>query len=158
MNETTLPKQGPLPRPESLARAREVLRRESFPAPDVQRVRFEGTEFTSICPRTGQPDFGSIVIEYRPGPRCLESKALKFYLWAYRDEPAFCESLAGQIADDVVAAVEPRWLRVEVRQNVRGGIGLLAVAERGALEAKSREESPRVSETQAGQSLEEDLG
>ncbi len=127
-----LPSQGPLPRPESLDQARQVLGDEAFPAPDVDSVRFEANEFTSICPRTGQPDYGSVIIEYGPGERCLESKALKFYLWAYRDEGAFCESLSAQIADDVVAAIAPRWVKVEVRQNVRGGIGLVAVACRGA--------------------------
>ncbi|MCZ6918305.1 MAG: preQ(1) synthase, partial [Gemmatimonadetes bacterium] len=99
-----LPAAGPLPRPESLAQAREMLRAESFPAPDVQVVTMEATEFTSVCPRTGQPDFGSVSIEYVPAERCLESKALKFYLWAYRNEGAFCETLAARIADDVVYA------------------------------------------------------
>ena len=127
---TELPPQGPLPRPENLDQARRVLRDEAFPAPKVDSVRFEATEFTSICPRTGQPDYGAVVIEYGPEERCLESKALKFYLWAYRDEGAFCESLAAQIADDVVAAIAPKWVKVEVRQNVRGGIGLVAVASR----------------------------
>ena len=127
-----LPGQGPLPRPRSLRQARELLASEAFPAPDVQRVTLTATEFTSICPRSGQPDFGSVVIEYTPRRHCLESKALKLYLWAYREEPAFCESLAAQIADDVVAAIAPASLRVEVHQNVRGGIGIVAAAERSA--------------------------
>ena len=127
---SALPHQGPLPRPESLEQARQVLSDEAFPAPAVDSVRFEASEFTSICPRTGQPDYGTVIIEYGPNERCLESKALKFYLWAYRDEGAFCESLAAQIADDVIAAIAPRWVKVEVRQNVRGGIGLVAVASR----------------------------
>ena len=109
---------------------REFLESESFPAPDVQLVSMNAVEFTSICPRTGQPDFGDVKIEYKPRDRCLESKALKYYLWAYRDEGAFCEALAARIADDVVAAIDPSWLRVEVRQNVRGGIAIVAAAER----------------------------
>jgi 7-cyano-7-deazaguanine reductase len=128
----SLPRTGPLPRPTSPAQARDVLKAESFPAPDVQAVTLTGTEFTSICPRTGQPDFGSVVIEYRPRERCLESKALKYYLWSYRDEGAFCETLAGRIADDVVYAIAPAWVRVTVNQNVRGGIAIVAVAERGS--------------------------
>jgi 7-cyano-7-deazaguanine reductase len=88
-------------------------------------------EFTSICPRTGQPDFGSVVIRYRPRRWCLESKALKYYLWSFRDEGAFCESLAARIADDIVYAIDPAWVRVEVHQNVRGGIAIKAAAERG---------------------------
>lgn len=126
-----LPPRGPLPRPENPTQAREVLKAEAFPAPQVSRVTLEATEFTSICPRTGQPDFGSVVIEYTPGGRCVESKSLKHYLWSYRDEGAFCESLAARIADDVVYAVDPVWVRVTVNQNVRGGIAIVAVAERG---------------------------
>ncbi|MCZ6916592.1 MAG: 7-cyano-7-deazaguanine reductase, partial [Gemmatimonadetes bacterium] len=73
---------------------------------------------------------GSVSIEYVPAERCLESKALKFYLWAYRNEGAFCETLAARIADDVVYAIAPKAVRVEVHQNARGGIGLMAVAGR----------------------------
>ncbi|MBI2071792.1 MAG: NADPH-dependent 7-cyano-7-deazaguanine reductase QueF [Gemmatimonadetes bacterium] len=126
-----LPRTGPIPRPENPQEAREVLRAEAFEAPDVQTVTMTAVEFTSICPRTGQPDFGSVVIEYTPRKRCLESKALKYYLWSYRDEGAFCESLAARIAEDVVYAIAPRWVRVTVNQNVRGGIAIVAVAERG---------------------------
>ncbi len=129
--EASLPPSGPLPRPANPAAAREYLRAEAFPAPDVQSVTLTATEFTSICPRTGQPDFGSVIIEYTPRERCLESKAVKFYLWSYRDEGAFCESLAARIADDIVYAIDPKALRVQVNQNVRGGIALVAVAVRG---------------------------
>lgn len=129
--ETRLPRAGPLPRPESPDQAREVLKAEAFDAPDVQEVTLEAHEFTSICPRTGQPDFGTVAISYRPGRRCLESKAVKYYLWSFRDEGAFCEALAARIADDVVYAIKPRWVKVAVHQNVRGGISLVAAAERG---------------------------
>lgn len=132
MPNESLPKQGPLPKPSSLAEAREQLRAEAFAAPAVDRVTLTATEFTSICPRSGQPDFGSVVIEYSPRERCLESKALKVYLWAYRDEPAFCEALAARIADDVVFAIAPASVRVDVHQNVRGGIAIVATAERRA--------------------------
>jgi len=108
------------------------LKAEAFAAPNVQTVVCTATEFTSICPRTGQPDFGSVVITYTPAELCLESKALKVYLWSYREEGAFCEALAARIADDIVRAIQPRTLRVEVHQNVRGGIGLVATAERGS--------------------------
>ena len=128
--ERGLPRAGPLPRPANPTEAREFLKTEAFPAPDVQSVALTATEFTSICPRTGQPDFGSVIIEYTPRERCLESKALKFYLWSYRDEGAFCESLAARIAEDIVYAINPKTLRVQVNQNVRGGIALLAVAQR----------------------------
>ena len=129
---TKLPTTGPLPKPKSPDEAREVLKAEAFPAPNTQRVTLTATEFTSICPRTGQPDFGCVEIEYQPEERCLESKAVKYYLWSFRDEGAFCESLAARIADDVVYAIAPRALRVRVHQNVRGGIVLVAEAQRGA--------------------------
>ncbi len=128
--EGRLPASGPLPQPESLEQAKEILKAESFPAPDVQVVTLDATEFTSICPRTGQPDFGEVSIEYVPDERCLESKALKFYLWAYRNEGAFCETLAARIADDIVYAIAPKAVRVEVHQNIRGGIRIVAVAGR----------------------------
>lgn len=125
-----LPGTGPLPRPKNPREAREVLKAEAFPAPNVQVVTMTGTEFTSICPKTGQPDFGTVTIEYEPREQCIESKALKYYLWSYRDEGAFCESLAAQIADDVVYAIKPKSVMVRVTQNVRGGIALVAEARR----------------------------
>jgi 7-cyano-7-deazaguanine reductase len=128
---SSLPRTGPLPRPRNPDEARDVLKAEAFDAPDVQHVTMAAHEFTAICPRTGQPDFGTVTIEYRPAQRCLESKALKYYLWSYRDHGAFCESLAARIADDVVYAIKPQWVKVQVNQNTRGGISLVAVAERG---------------------------
>lgn len=128
---TRLPASGPLPRPRDPEEGRETLRAEAIPAADVQRVRLRALEFTSLCPKTGQPDFGRVTIDYAPRDRCLESKALKFYLWSFRDEGEFCETLAARIADDVVYAVAPRRVRVEVEQNVRGGIEIVATAERG---------------------------
>ena len=129
--ESQLPRTGPLPRPRNPTAAREYLKADAFPAPGVQTVTLTATEFTSICPRTGQPDFGSVIIEYTPRERCLESRSLKVYLWSYRDEGAFCESLSARIADDIVYAIQPQALRVQVNQSVRGGIALLAVAVRG---------------------------
>jgi 7-cyano-7-deazaguanine reductase len=125
-----LPESGPLPRPRNPAEAREVLKSQAFPAPDVQRIRLEGQEFTSLCPRTGQPDFGRVEIEYEPHERCIESKSLKYYLWSFRDEGAFCETLAARIAEDLVFAIAPLWVLVRVHQSVRGGIALMAEAER----------------------------
>lgn len=127
-----LPRTGPLPRPSGPEEAREVLKEEAFDTPDVQVVTLEGQEFTSICPRTGQPDFGRVEIAYVPDRKCLESRAVKYYLWSFRSEGAFCETLAARIADDVVYAIAPRWVRVRVSQNVRGGIAIVAEAERGS--------------------------
>lgn len=103
---------------------------EVFPAPDdVTVVKFEVTEFTSICPVTGQPDFGTLTIAYQPDGLCVESKSLKLYLWGYREQGAFCEALASQICHDIADAVVPAWIRVENVQNVRGGIITTSVAE-----------------------------
>jgi 7-cyano-7-deazaguanine reductase len=132
MSDTYLPRSGAMPRPASVAEAAEALAREAFPAHDAQRVEFDATEFTSLCPRSGQPDFCRVRIEYEPDQMMLESKALKFYLWSFRDEAHFTEAVAAQIANDIAAAIRPKWLMVEVTQNVRGGIGLKAVAYRHA--------------------------
>lgn len=131
-DSTELPTSGPLPSPTSPGDARSIMKEAAFAAPDVQTVRLFSTEFTSLCPRTGQPDFGSVSIEYTPERLCLESKSLKYYLWSYRNEGEFCEGLAGRIADDIVYAIEPAYLQVEVTQNVRGGIGIVARAVRGS--------------------------
>lgn len=128
---TTLPSYGPLPQPASLEEAVNVLGQERFEKPDVSMITFNATEFTSICPRSGQPDFGHVQISYVPNKYCLESKSLKFYLWAFRNEGAFCETLCSKIADDVVQAIDPKWVEVKVFQNTRGGIALHAVATRG---------------------------
>jgi len=123
-----LPRSGPMPRPKNVAEAIEAMRQEAFPAPAVQRVRLHAKEFTAVCPRTGQPDFGEVIVEYEPNQLCLESKAFKFYLWAFRDEGAYCESLAARIADDLFEVLKPRFLRVVVKQYARGGIELEAEA------------------------------
>lgn len=126
-----LPTSGPLPRPSNPDEARLALKAEAFEAPDVQTVRLVTLEFTSLCPRTGQPDHGSVSIEYVPDELCLESKALKYYLWSYRNEGEFCEGLSARIADDIVFAVSPKSVQVEVTQSVRGGIAIVARAVRG---------------------------
>ena len=104
---------------------------DTFDCPkDITAIKFESNELTTFCPVTGQPDFNSIIIEYTPDKKCIESKSLKLYLWSYRDEAMFAEKLAHQIADDVFKAVKPKWCRATLIQNVRGGIQLTVVAER----------------------------
>lgn len=127
-----LPRSGPMPRPTSVEEAREVLKNESFPAPNVQEITFRALEFTAVCPKTGQPDFGRVEISYVPNEKCIESKSLKFYLWSYRDHGAYCESLAANIADDVVYAIHPKRVSVTVYQTARGGIELQTTAIREA--------------------------
>jgi 7-cyano-7-deazaguanine reductase len=103
---------------------------ETFPAPQhCVLVRFSTDEVTSLCPVTGQPDISTVVIEYRPVARCIESKSLKLYLWSFRDRKIFCEGLAGDVAAEVMRATEAHDVRVVVTQHVRGGIVTEATAE-----------------------------
>ncbi|MFH1680802.1 MAG: preQ(1) synthase [Candidatus Eisenbacteria bacterium] len=95
------------------------------------RIHFDCPEFTCVCPMTGQPDFASIRIDYVPDKLCLELKSLKLYLWSYRDEGIFHETVTNRILEDLVAAVKPRWMRVVGEFNVRGGIGTTVAAEHG---------------------------
>lgn len=100
---------------------------ETFPIHDSsQEVVLDCREFTCRCPITGQPDWATIRIVYRPGDRGVETKSLKLYLETYRDEGIFHEHLATKIRDDVVAALEPTYCKVTVDFNVRGGIALAA--------------------------------
>ncbi len=85
-------------------------------------VRFECSDFTSLCPITGQPDFAKIRIEYIPGKRCIETKSLKFYLSAFRNTRSFNEEVINRILDDLVAACAPRKLTVHGEFAARGGI------------------------------------
>ena len=104
---------------------------EWFDAPaHVTGVRFSMDELQSLCPVTQQPDLSSLVIEYRPDRRCIESKSLKLYLWSFRERRVFCEALAAEIAGEVVRAVDPHEVRVTVTQHPRGGITTTAIAER----------------------------
>jgi 7-cyano-7-deazaguanine reductase len=105
---------------------------ETFPNPKPKRaytIRIEAPEFTCLCPKTGQPDFATILLEYIPDQLCLELKSYKLYLWSYRNEGAFHEAVTNQILDDLVAACKPRWMKIEARFNVRGGIYTTVVAE-----------------------------
>lgn len=102
-------------------------RLETFPIGDAtQEIVIDCREFTCRCPVTGQPDWATIRIEYRPGDRGVETKSLKLYLETFREEGIFHEHLATRIRDDLVAALEPVMLKVTVDFNVRGGIALAA--------------------------------
>jgi 7-cyano-7-deazaguanine reductase len=92
-------------------------------------IRFDCPEFTCLCPKTGQPDFAVIRVEYVPDALCVELKSWKLYLWSFRDEGAFHEAVANRILDDLVAAIAPRRIRVEAAFNVRGGIATTVVVE-----------------------------
>jgi len=104
---------------------------ETFPNPNPRRdytIRFECPEFTCLCPLTGQPDFATIRIEYVPDALCLELKALKLYLWSYREEGTFHEAVTNKILDDLVAACHPRSMTVTGDFFVRGGIHTVVTA------------------------------
>jgi len=87
-------------------------------------VRFDCPEFTSVCPITGQPDFGRLTIEYVPNRRCIESKSLKLYLFSFRNHGAFHEEVVNRVLDDIVRACKPRRARVLGAFNARGGIAI----------------------------------
>ena len=108
---------------------------ETFPNPQPARdytIRIRVPEFTCLCPKTGQPDFAELLIEYIPDQLCVELKALKMYIWSYRDEGAFHEAVTNQILADLVAATQPRFMRLSADFNVRGGIYTTVVAEHRA--------------------------
>lgn len=107
---------------------------ETFPNKYSSRdyeIRFDCPEFTSVCPVTGQPDFAKIIITYIPDRKCLESKSLKLYLGSFRNTGMFHEEITNLILDDIVAACQPRWARVQGLMNARGGISIAVTAERG---------------------------
>lgn len=92
-------------------------------------VRIDIPEFTCLCPKTGQPDFATIQIEYVPAALCVELKSLKLYMWAFREQGAFHEAVTNEILNDMVKAVAPLFMRVRAAFNVRGGIYTTVVAE-----------------------------
>lgn len=103
------------------------------PAPERDyTIRIEIPEFTCLCPKTGQPDFAKMTLEYVPDARCVELKALKLYIWSFRDEGAFHEAVTNRIVDDVVTACAPRFVRLTADFNVRGGTYPTVVVEHRA--------------------------
>jgi 7-cyano-7-deazaguanine reductase len=116
---------------------------ETFPNPRPGRdyeIHFRCPEFTCVCPKTGQPDFATIHIDYVPGELCVELKSLKLYLWSFRAEGHFHEAVTNQILDDLVALLAPRWMRVVGEFNVRGGITTTVAAEHAADEPQQVED------------------
>jgi len=109
-----------------------TLALETFDNPNPERdytIRIEIPEFTCLCPKTGQPDFAELELEYVPDGRCLELKALKTYIWAFREIGAFHEAVTNRILNDLSSAAEPRFMRLTARFNVRGGIYTSIVAD-----------------------------
>jgi 7-cyano-7-deazaguanine reductase len=105
---------------------------ETFPNPQPGRdytIRMRIPEFTCLCPRTGQPDFATLDIEYVPDRLCVELKSLKLYVWSFRDRGAFHEAVTNEILDRLAKSLEPRFMRLTADFNVRGGIHTIVVAE-----------------------------
>ena len=105
---------------------------ETFDNPHPGRdytIRIRIPEFTCLCPKTGQPDFATIFVDYVPDERCIELKSLKLYMWSYRDEGAFHEDVTNTMLDDFVHACAPRFMRVTAEFYVRGGIHTTVIAE-----------------------------
>ena len=104
---------------------------ETFPNPRPERdfeIAIDCPEFTSMCPKTGLPDFGTIRIRYTPGDACIELKSLKYYLMGFRDQGIFYEAVTNQILDDLVHACAPRRMTVVGDFSVRGGISTVVTA------------------------------
>ena len=105
---------------------------ETFDNPSPGRdylIRMEIPEFTCLCPKTGQPDFATLCLEYVPDRRCVELKSLKLYIWSFRDEGAFHEAVTNRILEDLAGATSPRFMRLTAKFYVRGGIFTTVVAE-----------------------------
>jgi 7-cyano-7-deazaguanine reductase len=105
---------------------------ETFANPAPERdytIRMHMPEFTCLCPRTGQPDFATLELEYVADRLCVELKSLKLYIWSFRDRGAFHEAVTNEILTTLVAALAPRYMRLAARFNVRGGITTTVVAE-----------------------------
>lgn len=105
---------------------------ETFPNPTPHRdfhIHMEIPEFTCLCPKTGQPDFAVLYLDYIPDQLCVELKSLKLYTWSYRDEGCFHEAVTNQILDDLVAATQPKFMRLTAKFYVRGGIFTNVVVE-----------------------------
>jgi 7-cyano-7-deazaguanine reductase len=94
-------------------------------------VEFTTDELTAICPVTGQPDFYDLKLSYRPRAKLLESKAMKLYLWSFREKGAFAEDLAATLLEDLVAACDPEEMTVDLTQRVRGGLKIRTVVRHG---------------------------
>ncbi len=98
---------------------------ETFENPNPERdyhIRIDSPEFTCLCPKTGQPDFAEIKIDYVPDQSCVELKSLKLYYWSFRDEGHFHEKVTNMIADDLIKLLDPRYIKVQAVFNVRGGV------------------------------------
>lgn len=120
---------------------------ETFSNPNPEReytIRIRIPEFTCLCPKTGQPDFAQLLLEYVPAGSCIELKSLKQYIWSFRNQGAFHEAVTNRILEDLVQALEPRFLRLTARFNVRGGIYTTVIAEHRLSGQNLKDPPPRL--------------
>ena len=118
--------------PESSDSAPSTSVLETFENPNPARdytIRITVPEFTCLCPRTGQPDFATLRLEYVPDRLCVELKSLKLYVWSFREQGVFHEAVTNRMLDDLASLLDPRFMRLSAEFNVRGGIYTTVVAE-----------------------------
>jgi len=117
---------------------------DTFDNPKVEKdysIKITLPEFTCLCPKTGQPDFAKLFLEYIPDKKCVELKSLKIYVWSFRDEGAFHEAVTNQILDDLVKATNPRYMKLKAVFNVRGGVYTTVVCEHKSSDWKSNQDN-----------------
>jgi len=116
---------------------------DTFVNPNIKRdytVKITMPEFTCLCPKTGQPDFAKLFLEYVPSEKCVELKSLKMYIWSFRDEGAFHEAVTNQILDDLVNATNPKYMKLKAIFNVRGGVYTTVVCDYKSPDWKSNQD------------------
>ena len=116
---------------------------DTFDNPNSDRdytIKITLPEFTCLCPKTGQPDFAKLFLEYVPEKKCIELKSLKMYIWSYRNEGAFHEAVTNQILDDLVNAANPKYMKLKAVFNVRGGVYTAVVCEHKSADWKSNQD------------------
>jgi len=116
---------------------------ETFDNPNIKRdytIKITLPEFTCLCPKTGQPDFAKLFLEYIPSKKCIELKSLKMYIWSYRDEGAFHEAVTNQILDDLVKISNPKYMKLKAIFNVRGGVYTTVVCDHKSQDWKSNQD------------------
>ena len=113
---------------------------ETFNNPNIEKdytIKITMPEFTCLCPKTGQPDFAKLFLEYVPSEKCIELKSLKMYIWSYRNEGAFHEAVTNQILDDLVKTVKPKYIKLKAVFNVRGGVYTTVICDHKSPDWKS---------------------
>ena len=116
---------------------------DTFDNPNIARdysIKITLPEFTCLCPKTGQPDFAKLFLEYVPHKKCVELKSLKMYIWSFRDEGAFHEAVTNQILDDLVNAINPKYMKLKAVFNVRGGVYTTVVCDYKSSDWKSNQD------------------